>query len=91
MTGAEWIALAGLGITALGGLGWLGTLTWHGGRQAQKLDNIIGKVDRIELTQTEHATAIATWPQVIKLLEEVRKDVKGLLTARVRRTSEAGD
>lgn len=85
MNPTEWITLAGVAVTAIGGLGWLGTLTWHGGRQAQKLDNVITKVEKIDQTQGEHSTAIAAWTTALSLLEEVRHDVKGLLTARARR------
>jgi hypothetical protein len=87
------IALAGLVITALGGLGWLGTLTWHGGRQSQKLDNAINDIKDIKTTQGEHSSAIAGWTHVAALLEEVRHDVKNLMTGKVqppRRNSGTG-
>lgn len=85
------IALAGLTVTAFGGLGWLGSLTWHGGRQAQKLDNAIKDIAEIERTQTVHSTAIAGWAHVAAVVEEVRTDVKGLLTRNARRDSRGGD
>jgi hypothetical protein len=91
MTIAEGASLAGLAITALGGLGWLGSLTWHGGRQAQKLDNAASDIRDLKTKQDEHATSIAAWSQALSLLEEVRGDVKSLMTGRARRNSGTGD
>lgn len=82
MTGAEWISLGGLGVTALGGLGWLGSLTWHGGRQAQKLDSAIGDIKDLKDTTAEHAKAISTLDQFVSLLREVRDDVKEMMKSR---------
>jgi hypothetical protein len=85
------IALGGLIITALGGLGWLGTLTWHGGRQSQKLDNAIADIKDIKETQGDHSAAIAGWTHVASLLEEVRADVKAYMTGRPSRGRHPGD
>lgn len=92
MTAGTWIALGGLVVTAMGGLGWLGVLTWHGGRQAQRLDGAVTDIGDLKRTQAEHGTAIAGWSHVAALLEEVRKDVKAIQLGRsTRRTSGTGD
>ena len=83
------IALGGLVVTALGGLAWLGSLTWHSGRQAQRVDSAINDIKDLKETQAIHSTAISGWSHVASLLEEVRADVKAYMTGRppVRRKS----
>lgn len=85
MNAGTWIALAGLAVTALGGLGWLGALTWHGGRQSQRIDTAISDIKQMRRTQDEHGTAIAGWSHVAAMLEEVRADMKAYMMRPVRR------
>lgn len=82
MTIVEMATVIGGGCGAIGGLGWLASLTWHGGRQSQKLDNVIATVADLQKTQTEHARSISTLDQFVALLTEVRNDVKEMMKNR---------
>lgn len=91
MTTIETIALAGVTMTALGGLGWLGSLTYHGGRQAQKLDSAIKDIGDLKETQAEHAKSIGVLEQLVMLVTEMRQDIKALIGKPTRRNSVSGD
>lgn len=57
-------------------------LIYSAGKHSQRLDTHQKQIEKLEATTDEHAKAIGAWDQAVKLLEEVRKDVKGLLAGR---------
>lgn len=57
-------------------------LIYSAGKHAQRLDTHQREIEKLQATQDEHARSISAWDQAVKLLEEVRKDVKGLLAGR---------
>lgn len=74
-------AVAAVLVTILGGMI---LLIYNAGRHAQRLDTHETELAELKRTQAEHTKAISVWDRAEKLLEEVRRDVKGLLTGKVR-------
>lgn len=76
-------AVAAIVTLALSILGALSVLIWHAGRHSQRLDSAETDIKDLKKVQDEHTRAINVWDQAVKLLEEVRHDVKNLLTGKV--------
>lgn len=74
-------AAAAVVVTVLGGIIWLAN---QAGRHAQRLDRAESDIKEIAATQDAHSQQLAGWQQFGKLLDEVRADVKRLLSDRGR-------
>lgn len=83
MTWEALAAVAALVTLALSILGALGVLIWHAGRHSQRLDSAETDIKELKKVQDEHTKAINVWDQALKLLEEVRHDVKNLVTGKI--------
>lgn len=73
-------AVCGVFVTLFSGMA---ILIYRAGRHSQRLDAHEQKIAKLEATQEEHSKAISAWDQALKLLQEVREDVKALMTGRI--------
>lgn len=76
---AEVGALAG---AVLAGMALVG-LVFNAGRHAQRLDRAEDDLKDLKIKVEEHGAAISAWDQALQLLNEVRGDVKRLLTGEI--------
>jgi hypothetical protein len=74
-------ACATLGLSALGSIAFL---IWHAGRHSERLDGAESDIRDLKKIQDEHSKVLGGWEQFGKLLDEVRGDVKKLLSERGR-------
>jgi len=78
-----WVAVVVTGAVAVAGFGaWALALTFQAGKHAQRMDTAEKSLEKLQETVAGHANSISAWDQAVKLLEEVRKDVKSLMTGR---------
>ena len=83
MTAEDVAATAAAGAVIVTVLGGIVGLVYHAGRHAQRLSSAEKDIGELRAIQDEHSRAISAWDQALKLLEEVRHDVKNLLTGRI--------
>lgn len=70
-------AVAGVLVTILSGMA---ILIYNAGRHSQRLDRVEGDVKDLKIVQDEHGHKLSVLDQLMVLLQEVRGDVKDLLT-----------
>lgn len=73
-------AIVAVLVTVMSGMA---LLIYRAGKHTQRLDAHEAKIAKLETTQDEHSRAISAWDQALRLLEEVRGDVKALMTGRI--------
>lgn len=82
---AAWIIAVITAATAfLGFCGWALALTFQAGKHAQQMETAKADIVDLKVKVGEHARSISSWDQALNLLQEVRDDVKGLLTGRLK-------
>jgi hypothetical protein len=65
-------------------LGGMFLLIYNAGRHSQRLTAAETAITDLQRGQAEHDKAISAWDQVRQLVEEVRGDVKSLITGRIK-------
>lgn len=83
-----WVAPTIAALALVGGLiAWAATLTFQAGRHAERMDVAGREIVELKAKVENHGFAINTWTQAVRLLEEVRLDVKSLMNGSQRRAS----
>ena len=72
--------VAGVAVTLLGGMA---ALTFSAGRHSERLNTAEDDIKGLKRTTEDHAKSISTWEQAVHLLQEVRDDVKSLMTGKI--------
>jgi hypothetical protein len=86
-------------VSAIGGivtlvctvLGSLLMLAHNTGKHTERLNQHQRDIEKLQETADEHTRALGAWDTALRLLEEVREDVKGLLTGAHPRSPRRGE
>lgn len=79
-----WIAaiIGAIGLL-LGIVAWAIGLTFQAGRHSKSMEIAQTDIAKLQTKVEGHERAISAWDQALHVLEEVRKDVKSLMTGQV--------
>lgn len=83
MTPVEIGAASGVAAVLVTILSGIAILIFNAGRHSQRLDRAEGDIKEIRGKQDEHAQRLSVVDQLVGLVQEVRDDVKELITGKI--------